>query len=119
MIMKTTNMELYRQMVRIRLFEEEVERRMKAGYIHGTTHLCNGQEAIAVGVCSLLQKGDTITSTHRGHGHSLAFGASMDKMMAELFGKVTGYCKGKGGSMHIADVSAGNLGANGVRSEER
>ena len=112
--MKTTNMELYRQMVRIRLFEEEVERRMKAGYIHGTTHLCNGQEAIAVGVCSLLQKGDTITSTHRGHGHSLAFGASMDKMMAELFGKVTGYCKGKGGSMHIADVSAGNLGANGV-----
>lgn len=112
--METTDIELYRQMVRIRLFEEEVERRMKTGYIHGTTHLCNGQEAIAVGVCSLLRRGDTITSTHRGHGHSLAFGARMDKMMAELFGKVTGYCKGKGGSMHIADVNAGNLGANGV-----
>ncbi len=112
--MESAQMDLYQQMIRIRLFEKEVERRMKAGYIHGTTHLCNGQEAIAVGVCSLLEKGDTITSTHRGHGHSLAFGASMDKMMAELFGKVTGYCKGKGGSMHIADVSGGNLGANGV-----
>jgi len=112
--MESAQMDLYRQMIRIRLFEKEVERRMKTGYIHGTTHLCNGQEAIAVGVCSLLEKGDTITSTHRGHGHSLAFGASMNKMMAELFGKVTGYCNGKGGSMHIADVSGGNLGANGV-----
>ena len=106
--------ELYRQMLRIRLFEQEVERSMKEGYIHGTTHLCNGQEAVAVGACSLLKAGDTITSTHRGHGHSLAFGANMNRMMAELFGKVTGYCKGKGGSMHIADVSSGNLGANGI-----
>lgn len=105
---------LYKEMLRIRLFEEAVERSMQAGYIHGTTHLCNGQEAVAVGVCSLLKKGDTITSTHRGHGHSLAFGASMKRMMAELFGKETGYCKGKGGSMHIADVKSGNLGANGV-----
>lgn len=101
-------------MIRIRLFEEEVERSLKAGYIHGTTHFCNGQEAVAVGVCTLLKEGDTITSTHRGHGHSLAFGADMNKMMAELYGKETGYCKGKGGSMHIADVSSGNLGANGV-----
>jgi len=108
------SLELYRQMLRIRLFEQEVERSMKKGYIHGTTHLCNGQEAVAVGACSLLKTGDTITSTHRGHGHSLAFGASMKRMMAELFGKVTGYCKGKGGSMHIADVSSGNLGANGI-----
>lgn len=112
--MTSLDLEYYEQMVRIRYFEKEVERRMKEGYIHGTTHLCNGQEAVAVGVCSLLKQGDTITSTHRGHGHSLAFGASMNKMMAELFGKVTGYSKGKGGSMHIADVSRGNLGANGI-----
>lgn len=111
---KEEKLRLYKEMVRIRLFEEEVERSMKAGYIHGTTHFCNGQEAVAVGVCSLLKEGDTITSTHRGHGHSLAFGADMNKMMAELYGKETGYCKGKGGSMHIADVSSGNLGANGV-----
>ncbi len=112
--MNLVDLSYYEQMIRIRYFEEEVERCMKAGFIHGTTHLCNGQEAVAVGVCSLLKDGDTITSTHRGHGHSLAFGASMNKMMAELFGKVTGYSKGKGGSMHMADVSRGNLGANGI-----
>lgn len=112
--MKLNDIKLYKEMVRIRMFEEEVERSMQAGYIHGTTHLCNGQEAVAVGVCSLLEAGDMITSTHRGHGHSLAFGADMKRMMAELYGKATGYCKGKGGSMHIADVSSGNLGANGI-----
>lgn len=108
------NIHLYEQMVRIRAFEEEVYRNVQSGWIHGTTHLCIGQEAVAVGVCTLLQKGDKITSTHRGHGHSIAMGARLDKMMAELFGKSTGYCKGKGGSMHIADVASGNLGANGI-----
>lgn len=101
-------------MLQIRYFELEVEKSVKEGLFHGTTHLCIGQEAVAVGVCGLLQDGDKITSTHRGHGHSIAMGANMDKMMAELFGKVTGYCKGKGGSMHIADVASGNLGSNGI-----
>lgn len=104
----------YRQMLLIRIFEEEVDRNMKKGLFHGTTHLCIGQEATAVGVCAALEKGDKITSTHRGHGHSIAMGADIDKMMAELFGKQAGYCKGKGGSMHIADVEAGNLGSNGI-----
>ncbi len=106
--------ELYKQMIRIRYFEKEVERNMKKGLFHGTTHLCIGQEATAVGVCSMLQAGDKITSTHRGHGHSIAMGADINKMMAEIFGKETGYCKGKGGSMHISDVEAGNLGSNGI-----
>jgi pyruvate dehydrogenase E1 component alpha subunit len=104
----------YRQMVMIRIFEEEVLRCVKAGLFHGTTHLCIGQEATAVGACAVLRPDDKMTSTHRGHGHSIAKGANIDKMMAEMFGKVTGYCKGKGGSMHIADVDAGNLGSNGV-----
>lgn len=104
----------YEMMLRIRLFEEEVEKNVKKGHLHGTTHLYNGQEAIAVGVCSLLQDGDLITSTHRGHGHAIAMGASLKKMMAEMFGKVTGYSKGKGGSMHIANVENGNLGSNGI-----
>lgn len=107
-------MRWYRQMLLIRIFEEEVERNLKKGLFHGTTHLCIGQEATAVGVCEVLDKGDRITSTHRGHGHSIAMGADVNKMMAELFGKATGYCKGKGGSMHIADVEAGNLGSNGI-----
>src|SRR5690625_719639 len=101
-------------MLLIRYFEEEVQRNMEKGLFHGTTHLCIGQEATAVGVCAVLKEGDKITSTHRGHGHSIAMGADIDKMMAELFGKATGYCKGKGGSMHIADVDAGNLGSNGI-----
>ena len=105
---------LYEQMVLIRYFEEEVQRNMEKGLFHGTTHLCIGQEATAVGVCSVLKQGDKITSTHRGHGHSIAMGADINKMMAELFGKVTGYCKGKGGSLHIADVEYGNLGSNGI-----
>src|SRR5699024_8676779 len=83
------------------LYEEEVERNAKKKLFHGTTHLYSGQEAIAVGVCSCLEKGDYITSTHRGHGHSIAMGADINKMMAEIFGKITGYSKGKGGSMHI------------------
>lgn len=105
---------LYEQMLLIRYFEEEVKRSVEKKLFHGTTHLCIGQEAVPVGVCSLLKMGDKITSTHRGHGHSIAMGADINKMMAEIFGKVTGYCKGKGGSMHIADVDAGNLGSNGI-----
>lgn len=117
MLQTTSDDELldaYEQMVKIRLFEEEVERNVKKGYLHGTTHLYNGQEAVAVGVCSELRQGDYITSTHRGHGHAIAMGANIDKMMAEMFGKITGYSKGKGGSMHIASLSEGNLGSNGV-----
>lgn len=107
-------LQLYEQMVLIRFFEEEVERNVAKKLLHGTTHLYNGQEAIAVGVCSQLQKGDFITSTHRGHGHAIAMGADINKMMAEMFGKKTGYSKGKGGSMHIANIEDGNLGSNGV-----
>lgn len=106
--------DLYEQMWLIRHFEEKVDEFFKKGLIYGTTHLCIGQEATAVGTCAPLRIGDKITSTHRGHGHSIAHGASIRKMMAELFGRTTGYCKGKGGSMHIADVDAGNLGANGI-----
>ncbi|HLS20205.1 MAG TPA: thiamine pyrophosphate-dependent dehydrogenase E1 component subunit alpha [Bacillota bacterium] len=105
---------MYEQMLLIRVFEEKVDEFFKRGLIYGTTHLCIGQEATAVGTCAVLQDGDKITSTHRGHGHSIAHGASIDRMMAELFGRTTGYCKGKGGSMHIADVDSGNLGANGI-----
>ena len=105
---------LYKQMWDIRLFEEKIDELIKQGKLHGTTHLCIGQEACAVGSCAVLRKDDKITSTHRGHGHSIAKGADMKRMMAELFGKATGYCKGKGGSMHIADVENGNLGSNGV-----
>ncbi|HLS06637.1 MAG TPA: thiamine pyrophosphate-dependent dehydrogenase E1 component subunit alpha [Bacillota bacterium] len=107
-------LQMYEQMLLIRRFEEKVDELFKQGLIYGTTHLCIGQEATAVGTCAVLQAGDKITSTHRGHGHSIAHGASIDRMMAELFGRTTGYCKGKGGSMHIADVESGNLGANGI-----
>lgn len=105
---------MHEQMLLIRYFEEQVDDFFKKGLIYGTTHLCIGQEATAVGTCAVLQDGDKITSTHRGHGHSIAHGASIKRMMAELFGRTTGYCKGKGGSMHIADVDSGNLGANGI-----
>ncbi|BBP88671.1 hypothetical protein BsIDN1_22890 [Bacillus safensis] len=87
---------------------------MQKGLIHGTTHLCVGQEASAVGSIAVLEDKDKIVSTHRGHGHCIAKGAEVNKMMAELFGRETGYCKGKGGSMHIADLEKGNLGANGI-----
>ncbi|QGQ45134.1 thiamine pyrophosphate-dependent dehydrogenase E1 component subunit alpha [Metabacillus sediminilitoris] len=104
---------LYDMMV-IRSFEETLKKLYQQGKIHGTMHLCIGQEATAVGACVPLTKEDKITSTHRGHGHSIAKGTDVKKMMAELLGKETGYCKGKGGSMHIADLDIGNLGANGI-----
>jgi pyruvate dehydrogenase E1 component alpha subunit len=104
----------YRQMVKIRLFEEAVNQLYRAAKMPGLAHLYIGQEAVAVGVCEALRKDDYITSTHRGHGHCLAKGASVDKMFAELLGKADGYCRGKGGSMHIADQETGNLGANAI-----
>ncbi|ALX49995.1 pyruvate dehydrogenase [Lentibacillus amyloliquefaciens] len=106
--------DLYKQMWVIRFFDEKVDEFFAKGMIHGTTHLAVGQEASAAGACALLDNEDKITSTHRGHGHCIAKGATPDKMMAELFGRTTGYCKGKGGSMHIADIDIGNLGANGI-----
>jgi len=102
------------QMCQIRAFEEKVDEFFQRALIHGTTHLYIGEEATAVGACALLEPGDLLASTHRGHGHCIASGADLKLMMAELLGKRTGYCKGKGGSMHIADVDQGNLGANGV-----
>ncbi|WP_273124255.1 thiamine pyrophosphate-dependent dehydrogenase E1 component subunit alpha [Bacillus weihaiensis] len=105
---------LYKQMWEIRFFEEKVDEFFAKGMIHGTTHLAVGQEASAAGAIAVLLDKDKITSTHRGHGHCIAKGADVKKMMAELFGRTTGYCKGKGGSMHIADLDKGNLGANGI-----
>jgi pyruvate dehydrogenase E1 component alpha subunit len=104
----------YRQMMKIRLFEEEVNQLYLGAKMPGLAHLYIGQEAVAVGVCEALRRDDYITSTHRGHGHCLAKGASVDKMFAELLGKADGYCRGKGGSMHIADQDTGNLGANAI-----
>ena len=103
-----------RKMILIRRFEEGAEESYTRGLIHGTMHLSIGQEASAVGACLSLTDRDQITSTHRGHGHCVAKGADVGKMFAEFFGKETGYCKGRGGSMHIADFSKGNLGANGI-----
>jgi acetoin:2,6-dichlorophenolindophenol oxidoreductase subunit alpha len=98
----------------IRRFEEGAEDSYMRGLIHGTMHLSIGQEASATGICLPLRPDDQITSTHRGHGHCIAKGAEVKRMFAEFFGKTTGYCKGRGGSMHIADVAKGNLGANGI-----
>jgi len=109
-----TQLWLWRTMLRIRRFEENVEKLFMAGEIPGFVHLCIGQEASAAGVCANLNKDDYLTTTHRGHGHTLAKGAEMKRMLAELYGRATGYCKGKGGSMHIADFSVGMLGANGI-----
>jgi len=106
--------EVLHKMHLIRRFEEGAEDAYTRGLIHGTMHLSIGQEASAMGICMPLKPDDQITSTHRGHGHCIAKGAQVDRMFAEFFGKTTGYCKGRGGSMHIADVSAGNLGANGI-----
>jgi pyruvate dehydrogenase E1 component alpha subunit len=104
----------YRQMLKIRLFEEEVNQLYLSAKMPGLAHLYIGEEAVAVGVCEALRADDYITSTHRGHGHCLAKGASVDRMFAELLGKAGGYCRGKGGSMHIADQETGNLGANAI-----
>src|SRR6202023_362642 len=104
----------YRQMVRIRLFEEQVNELYTRALMPGLAHLYSGEEAVAVGICEALNIDDYITSTHRGHGHCLAKGASADRMFAELLGKEAGYCRGKGGSMHIADPATGNLGANAI-----
>lgn len=98
----------------IRYFEEGLEELFTRGLLHGTMHLSIGQEAVAEGACGALDDGDFITSTHRGHGHALAHGGDPKRMMAELLMKDTGYCRGRGGSMHIADVGRGNLGANGI-----
>ena len=105
---------MYAQMVRIREFEEKVNELYTRAIMPGLAHLYIGQEAVAVGVCEALRRDDYITSTHRGHGHCLAKGASADRMFAELLGKEAGYCRGKGGSMHIADQDTGNLGANAI-----
>jgi TPP-dependent pyruvate/acetoin dehydrogenase alpha subunit len=105
---------MYRQMLAIRLFETQVNELYTRALMPGLAHLYIGEEAVAVGVCEALQGTDYITSTHRGHGHCLAKGASPDRMFAELLGKEAGYCKGKGGSMHIADPATGNLGANAI-----
>src|SRR3974390_585023 len=105
---------MYRRMQMIRLFEEQVNDLYKTARMPGLAHLYSGEEAVAVGVCEALRRDDYITSTHRGHGHCLAKGASIDRMFAELLGKEAGYCRGKGGSMHIADQETGNLGANAI-----
>jgi acetoin:2,6-dichlorophenolindophenol oxidoreductase subunit alpha len=105
---------MYRQMVAIRLFEERANDLYTRALMPGLAHLYIGQEAVAVGVCAALNRDDYITSTHRGHGHCLAKGAAPNLMFAELLGKEAGYCKGKGGSMHIADPATGNLGANAI-----
>ncbi|MCC6791780.1 MAG: thiamine pyrophosphate-dependent dehydrogenase E1 component subunit alpha [Thermomicrobiales bacterium] len=109
-----TKLGLFTKMARIRAFERKVQALFKRGALPGFVHLYIGQEAIAVGACSVLRDDDRITSTHRGHGHLIAKGAEVDRMMAELLGRVDGYCKGKGGSMHIVDYELGILGANGI-----
>lgn len=106
--------EMLRTMQVIRRFEERASDDFHAGQIYGVVHCYIGQEAVAVGVCSVLDDSDKIISTHRGHGHCIAKGADLNRMMAELYGREDGYCKGKGGSMHIADFDIGMLGANGI-----
>jgi pyruvate dehydrogenase E1 component alpha subunit len=105
---------MYRKMAAIRAFEERVNQLYTRALMPGLAHLYSGEEAVAVGICEALTREDYITSTHRGHGHCLAKGASPDRMFAELLGKEAGYCRGKGGSMHIADPTTGNLGANAI-----
>jgi len=111
---KTQLVGMLRTMIVIREFDELAIKLRTEGKITGAVHPYVGEEAIAVGVCSALNLSDRVTSTHRGHGHCIAKGADINRMMAELFGRVDGYCKGKGGSMHIADFSVGMLGANGI-----
>lgn len=105
---------MYEKMLEIRKFEDKVHELFAQGVLPGFVHLYAGEEAVAVGVCAHLTDSDSITSTHRGHGHCIAKGCDLNGMMAELFGKATGLCKGKGGSMHIADLDKGMLGANGI-----
>jgi pyruvate dehydrogenase E1 component alpha subunit len=105
---------MYRQMVRIRTFEDNANQLYLSAKMPGLTHMYSGQEAVAVGICEALEKTDKITSTHRGHGHCIAKGAEFKEMFCELLGKAEGYCRGKGGSMHIADQANGNLGANAI-----
>ena len=107
-------LDMLRSMQTIRRFEERASDDYLAGAIYGVVHCYIGEEAVAVGVCAALNKDDQIISTHRGHGHCIAKGADLKRMMAELYGRETGYCKGKGGSMHIADFGIGMLGANGI-----
>ncbi len=107
-------LEMYRKMVTIRRFDQRAVEEFQAGNIPGGVHTYIGEEAVAVGVCAALRRDDRIVSTHRGHGHTIAKGADIRRMMAELFGRSHGYCRGKGGSMHIADFSVGMLGANGI-----
>jgi pyruvate dehydrogenase E1 component alpha subunit len=114
MVEKTKLVEMYQRMLQIRFFEEKVFELYGQNLVPGTIHLYAGEEAVAVGVCANLRRDDYITSTHRGHGHCIAKGADLGKVMAEILGKKTGYCKGKGGSMHIADFSLGMLGATAV-----
>ncbi len=113
-INRETLLDIHRRMVRIRVFEEEAGKLMESGKIPGALHLYVGEEAVAAGVMVNLSDQDKITSTHRGHGHLVAKGGDLKKMYAELFGRATGYCKGKGGSMHISDLDLGMLGANGI-----
>lgn len=113
-ISKEKMIQMYTTMYRIRQFESKLQEFFAAGKIPGFVHLYLGEEAVAAGTCAALEKEDYITSTHRGHGHLIAKGGDLKMMMAEIFGKSTGYCKGKGGSMHIADVDLGILGANGI-----
>lgn len=114
MLETETLSKLYRKMLEIRRFEDTVFDLFGKNLIPGTIHLYAGEEAVAAGVCANLRQDDYLTSTHRGHGHCIAKGAQLDRVMAEIFGKKTGYCKGKGGSMHIADFSVGMLGATAV-----
>lgn len=114
LISKETLLEMYKRMNQARKFEEKVNWFFARGMIHGTTHLSIGQEASGVAAVMALEKGDLVSLTHRGHSQFIGMGIDLNKMMAELMGKYTGYCKGKGGSMHIADIESGNLGANGI-----
>lgn len=113
-ISNETLLDLHRRMVRIRHFEETAGKMMEDGKIPGALHLYVGEEAVASGIMAHLSNDDQITSTHRGHGHLIAKGGEFDRMFAELFGRATGYCKGKGGSMHISNMELGMLGANGI-----
>jgi TPP-dependent pyruvate/acetoin dehydrogenase alpha subunit len=112
--MDADELELLRRMLLIREFDSLLPSLYTRGLVRGSSHAALGQEAVAVGACAALEPGDRITSTHRGHGHAIAHGCDVKRMMAELLGRVDGYCRGKGGSMHIADFSIGMLGANGI-----